>query len=223
MLFGTAIPEFGRITSLCYSTQKPSSNDAASLHSQKQHLVVQGDNVTRKRLILWISIVAVLVILAISGLVLWRERKERQARIDQRFPLQGLAYCSSNPITPCIVSFSLDADGNMLVSFLTDGAFYPDFYLKVKVGENEHIYVCEKVNTFATSVYCTGQTLPVGEVLQFFLISINGEVLLAQGNFPILGIALAGPEIFLSPTPTDVFSPEATPSPSYPSYPSSRP
>jgi hypothetical protein len=107
----------------------------------------------------------------------------------------------------------------MLVNFLTDGAFYPDFYLKIKTGENEHIYVCEKVNTFATSVYCTGKALPVGQVLQFFIISLNEEVVLAQGNFPIIGMALAGPEIFLSPTPTDVATPEATPSPSYPSYP----
>jgi hypothetical protein len=110
----------------------------------------------------------------------------------------------------------------MLVNFLTDGAFYPDFYLKIKAGENEHIYVCEKVNTFATSVYCTGKVLPVGEVLQFFVISINGDVLLAQGNFPIIGMALAAPEVFSSPTPA-VLTPEVTPSPSYPSYPSSRP
>ena len=191
--------------------------------SQKKHLALQGDNVTRKRLILGISIVTVLLILFISGLALWREWKRGQARVDQRFPLQGLAYCSSNPVTPCVVSFSLDADGNMLVNFLTDGAFYPDFYLKIKAGENEHIYVCEKVNTFATSVYCTGKALPVGEVLQFFIISINGDVLLAQGNFPIIGMALAGPGVYLSPTPTSVFTPEATPSPSYPSYPGPRP
>jgi hypothetical protein len=171
-------------------------------------------------LILGISIITVLVI---SGMALWRNWKEGQARVEQRFPLQELRYCSSDPTTPCVVSFSLDADGNMLVNFLTDGAFYPDFYLKIKAGENEHFYACEKVNTFATSVYCTGKALPVGQILQFFLISINGEVLLAQGNFPIIGIALAGPEVFLSPTPTSVFTLEATPSPSYPSYPSARP
>jgi hypothetical protein len=155
--------------------------------------------------------------------MLWREWQRGQARLDQRFPLQGLAYCHSNPVTPCVVSFSLDADGNMLVSFLTDGAFYPDFYLKIKAGEDEYIYVCEKVNTFATSVYCTGEAMPVGEVLQFFIISIREEVLLAQGNFPIIGMALAGPEIYLSPTPTSIFMPEVTPSPSYPSYPGPRP
>ncbi len=111
----------------------------------------------------------------------------------------------------------------MLVSLVTEGAFYPDVYLKIKAGETDHIYVCEKANTFATSVYCTGKALPVGQVLQFYVISVNGDVVLAQGNFPIIGMALAGPSIFLSPTPTDVFTPEVTPSPSYPSYPGRRP
>lgn len=179
---------------------------------------------SRNRLIL-VSLSVVLAILLISGLALWRESKRNQGRVDQRFPLQGLKYCSSGPVTPCVVSFSRDADGNMLVSFLTDGAFYPDFYLKIKAGEEEHIYVCEKVNTFSTSVYCTGKALPVGEVLQFFIISLNGDILLAQGNFPIIGMALAAPGVYSSPTPTktiaptDDLFPESTPSPSYPSYP----
>ena len=183
----------------------------------------------RNRLILGISISIVLVILIVSGLVLWRESRSNQARVDRRFPLQGLKYCDSTPVRPCVVSFSQDADGNMLVSFLTDGAFYPDFYLKIKAGEDEHIYVCEKVNTFSTSVYCTGKALPVGEVLQFYIISLNEDVVLAQGNFPIIGMALAAPGVYSSPTPTltiaptDELLPETTPSPSYPSYPGTRP
>jgi len=112
----------------------------------------------------------------------------------------------------------------MLVNLLTSGAFYPDFYLKIKAGDSEHIYICEKVNTFATSVYCTGRALPVGEVYQFLLVSLNEEILLAQGNFPIIGMALAAPGIFSPPTPTPgptgVFTPGSTPTrPSYPSYP----
>lgn len=176
----------------------------------------------RKRLILGITI-PVLILLTIAGLVLYREWRKNQARVEQRFPLQQLKYCSSSPVTPCIVSFSQDSDGNMLVNFLTEGAFYPDFYLKITAGETDHIYVCEKADTFATSVYCTGKALPVGEVLQFYVISVNGEVVLAQGNFPIIGMALAGPGIFLSPTPTHDFTLQVTPSPSYPSYPGASP
>jgi len=186
--------------------------------------------VTRNRLILGVS-VAVSLILILSALALFRDWKSRQARVDQRFPLQGLAYCDSNPILPCVVSFSQDSDGNMLVNLLTNGAFYPDFYLVIKAEETEHIYVCEKVNRFATSVYCTGKTLPVGEVYQFLILSLNEEVLLAQGNFPIIGMALVTPMVISPETPTPTSTvvptgivPRGTPtSPSYPSYPGSTP
>jgi hypothetical protein len=117
----------------------------------------------------------------------------------------------------------------MLVSFLTAGAFYPDFYLKIRADEDEHTYVCQKSNTFSTSVWCTGQELPIGKVYQFRIFSLNEDVLLAQGNFPIIGIALVTPEVVSTPTagatstgtntPPVISTPEATDTPSYPSYP----
>jgi hypothetical protein len=194
--------------------------------------------VNRKRLILGISI-SVLLILIISGLVLFKEWQSRQAHVDQRYPLQRLAYCSSDQVTPCIVSFSLDSNGNMLVNFLTTGAFYPDFYLKIKQGEEQHIYSCQKVNKFATSVYCTGAVLPLGVVFQFSIFSIKEEVLLAEGDFPIIGLALGTPVVLapptlgtpLTPSTTEEFpvetptpgqgTPIRTPTPptSYPNYP----
>lgn len=184
---------------------------------------------TRNRLILGISI-AVSLILIITALALFREWKSRQARVDQRVPLQALGYCDSNSVTPCVVSFSQDTKGNMLINLLTDGAFYPDFYLAIKTEENEYLYVCDKVNRFATSVYCTGKTLPVGETYRFLIFSLNEEILLAQGSFPIIGMALVTPVVIAPPTetpiptetsilPTDIV-PRSTPTlPSYPSYP----
>jgi len=191
--------------------------------------------VNRKRLIQGIS-VSVLLILIISGLALFKGWQSRQVYVGQRFPLQRLAYCSSDQVTPCIVSFSLDSNGKMLVSFLTTGAFYPDFYLKIKRGEEQHIYGCQKVNKFATSVYCIGATLPLGEVFQFSIFSIKEDVLLAEGDFAIIGLAIGTPIVFASPTlgtastpsPTEeVFlqTPTATPRftltppTSYPNYP----
>jgi hypothetical protein len=189
--------------------------------------------VTRNRLILGIS-VAVALLLIFTALVLFQRWKSRQVHVNERVPLQGLGYCDPNPVTPCVVSFSQDADGNMLVSFLTDGAFYPDFYLTIKTGENEHIYVCDKVNRFATSVYCTGKTLPVGVTYQFLIYSLKEEILLAQGNFPIIGLGLITPVVLAPPTPTSTATiavlptetlptnivPGSTPTrPSYPSYP----
>jgi hypothetical protein len=166
--------------------------------------------VNRKPLLLGISISALLVIVILSGLFLFNKWQGSQASVGQRFPLQRLSYCSSDQVTPCIVSFSLDADGNMLVNFLTAGAFYPDFYLKIKQGENNHIYTCQKVNKFATSVYCTGAAMPLGEVLQFSIFSINEDVLLAEGNLAIIGLALGTPEIVSSPTIGTPLTPSLT-------------
>lgn len=189
---------------------------------------------TRNRLILGIS-VAVALLVIFSALVLFQRWKSRQAHVNERVPLQGLGYCDPNPVTPCVVSFSQDADGNMLVSFLTDGAFYPDFYLTIKTGDNEHIYVCDKVNRFTTSVYCTGKPLPVGVTYQFLIYSLKEEILLAQGSFPIIGMGLVTPVVMAPPTPTPTITatlpvsstplattiaPGSTPTrPSYPSYP----
>jgi hypothetical protein len=172
-------------------------------------------------------------------MVLFNEWQSGRASVDRRFPLQRLSYCSSDQVTPCIVSFSLDSNGNMLVSFLTTGAFYPDFYLKIKQDENEHIYNCQKVNKFSTNVYCTGAVLPLGEVFQFSIFSLKEEVLLAEGNLSIIGLALGTPVILapptlgtpLTPSPTESLilrtptltraTPTSTPTlpPSYPNYP----
>lgn len=186
---------------------------------------------TRNRLILGLA-VAVSLILIFVALALFRQGKSRQARVEERVPLQRLGYCDPSPVSPCVLSFSQDADGNMLVNFLTEGAFYPDFYLTIKTGENEHIYVCDKVNRFATSVYCTGKALPIGETYQFFIFSLKEEILLAQGNFPIIGMALVTPMVISPPTPTPTATPTTLPGlptttgpqgtatrPSYPSYP----
>ena len=190
---------------------------------------------TRHRLILGIC-VALSLLLIVSALALFQQWKSRQARVEQRVPLERLGYCDPNPVTPCIVSFSQDADGNMLVNFLTEGAFYPDFYLTIKTEDREHLYVCDKVNRFATSVYCTGKSLPVGKTYQFLIFSLNEEILLAQGSFPIIGMGLVTPVVIAPPTPTSTatvpvlpttlsttlptIAPGSTPTrPSYPSYP----
>ena len=197
------------------------SNDAkrgTPLRFLKKHLALQGEDVNRKQWILAISISVVLILLIVSGLVL--ARNNERSSVERRFPLQALGYCSSNEVKPCVVSFSQDTTGNMLVNFLTDGAFYPDFYLKIKTDEKDYLYVCQKVSKVATSVYCTGQNLPIGKIFQFLIFSLNEDVLLAQGNFPIIGMALVTPGIYVSPTPTTT---PGTSTPSYPSYPSSRP
>ena len=147
------------------------------------------------------SAIGFLLMLIIAGLVLLsRELRTRQAQVNQREPLQGLGYCDSRQVAPCIVSFSRDSDGKMLVNILTDGTSFPDFYLKIKHSQGESIYPCTEVKQFSTSVYCAGKVLPLGEELQFFILSIDDNRLLAQGNFSIIGMAFSTLEIFAPPS-----------------------
>ena len=164
-------------------------------------------SVNRNRLSATSVVLAVLIVLLIYGLLWWQSRR---SGIGQRSPISDLGYCSSNDVRPCIASFSLDSDGNMRVNVLTPGLSFPDFYLKIIHSKGENIYECEKVERFSTSVYCIGEAMRLGEVLQFMLISVDGEATLAEGHFAIIGLALSTPE-FADLSPTVDLTASATP------------
>jgi hypothetical protein len=184
--------------------------------------------VHRNRLIIGAAVLVTLIILLIYGLI---QGRNRQPRLGHRSPLTELAYCNSDNVRPCIVSFSLDSDGKMLVNILTPGSSFPAFYLKIIHEKGESIYECQKVAKFPANVYCIGETMQVGKELQFLLISKSENELLAEGSFAIIGLALPTPEDQLtasvSPTPerpleTITATPtrvKSTPSPSYPNPP----
>ena len=174
-------------------------------------------------------IIAVLIILLIYGLLWWQAR---EPGMGERQPIPALAYCSSNDARPCIASFSLDPDGKMLVNVLTPGLSFPAFYLKIIHSEGGNVYECETLERFSTNVYCIGEAMRLGEVLQFLLISTDGEVTLAEGSFAIIGLALATPD-FADLSPTVDLTASATPgglrtptqirTPATPSYPNPYP
>ena len=184
----------------------------------------------RNRLISGVIAAVVLLMVLVYGLV---QRQKDEPQASQRSPLMELAYCSSENMRPCIVSFSLDSAGNMLINVLTSGSDFPAFYLKIMHEAGESIYECQAVENFPANRYCTGPEMQVGEILQFLLISKRDEMLLAEGNFAIVGLALPTPEDQLTVSVTS--SPveeqlsetvtvvptraESTPSPSYPNPP----
>lgn len=159
------------------------------------------DHVNRKTLILGAAILAAFTILLIAGSVLLKEWKARQPEVSHRVPLPRLGYCTPDGLTPCILSFTLDAYGKMAINVLTDGSG-SDFHIKVQRGEAEDFYECRKARPYAVRVACMGKAMPAGEPLQFLLVSNQGNLPLAQGTFPIIGLALATPEVI--PTPTFV-------------------
>ena len=128
----------------------------------------------------------------------------------------------------------------MLVNILVPASAFPSFYLTISREGEEYRYKCEKAEDLPLNVYCTGQELFPGELLQFTLRANKDERVLAEGQFAIIGLLLSTPlaevieqtDLTESPTPfllevltpslpTQTPTPSVTPSPSYPnpSYP----
>jgi hypothetical protein len=51
----------------------------------------------------------------------------------------------------------------------------------------------------STNFSCRGETLPIGEPLQFLMLS-KKNIPLAEGSFSIIGLPIATPEIAVTPT-----------------------
>lgn len=161
---------------------------------------IKEADVNRNRLIVGLIILGVFLTLIISGsILLLRQWDSSPAETGRREPLQGLRYCSSNQIRPCVLAFHLDAGGEMVINLLTDRRA-TNVFLKVKQGEREAIYECQKVQGFSTNLDCRGEKLPVGETFSFVLVSATDNRPLAEGTFPIIGLAIATPETFVTPT-----------------------
>lgn len=170
-------------------------------------------------------------------------RTGQPVEADQSTPVLSLEYCNDEQIKPCVTSFGIDADSNMLVNILLPDLIFPGFYLEVTRGEVSVSYTCRRITATPKNAYCIGEKLSPGEALQLKLISTRDDTLLAQGTLSIIGLAFPTLEIaipteistdvsvtpdatgtpdFILPTQTQIISPTQTktppgyPNPSYP-------
>ena len=172
----------------------------------------------RKRMIIEGAALGLLFALVLLLLARWYiGQTDQPAEVDQNTPVLDLGYCNDEQIKPCVVSFGLDVDGNMLVNILIPDLTFPGFYLEVTRGEISVSYKCRRITATPKNAYCIGEKLPPGEALQLKLISTRDSTLLAQGTLSIIGLAFPTLEIAI-PTeiPTDVSAtPDATETPDF--------
>ncbi len=191
----------------------------------------------RNRLIAGLVILIGLIVLLVYFIVSLLSRRTERPRIGHRSPIAALTYCGAELDKLCIVSFSQDVDGTMEVNFQIPDASYPDFILKINHNGEESTYECQRGEDRSTTIVCIGAPQVPGEVLQFKAISKDSSILLAEGEFAIIGIALFTPKAEVTatiegtagtptetPTPTLAAAPvfnTATPTwtPTVPSYP----
>ena len=161
----------------------------------------------------WIITGIIFIFLFFTGVVVLLNRRPNDtARTVQDVPVLKLAYCSEENSKPCVVSFSMDADNNMLVNILLPELSYPGFYLKIEHSGTEIKYTCQRIREAINNAYCTGERLPPGEPLRLMLISIRDGILLAEGKLSIIGLAYPTMGV-VTPTPTATATPSATPTP----------
>lgn len=193
------------------------------------------------RIIAGLAISIVLIILLIYfGATLFTRKGEPRPRLGNRSPVETLAYCGTDDPKLCIVSFNQDDLGQMVVNFQTPNPYYPEFILSITFNRQENLYGCERGKQPLNSMICSGVMQVPGEILQFKVVSKSWGTLLAEGNFAIIGIALATPENIptatiegLTSTPATVtpgfptarptFTPFPTQTPATPSYPNPSP
>ena len=173
----------------------------------------------------WILAGIIFVILLITGLVvLSSTRSDDTARTVQDVPVLELVYCSEESAKPCVVSFSTDANDNMLVNILLPDMAFPIFYLKIDHGDGESRYNCQRVRQANITAYCSGQKQPPGEVLHLTLVSNKDSIVLAQGNLSIIGLAYPTVGVAISiPQDTSTIATEPSAAPTQASTPTPLP
>lgn len=154
------------------------------------------------------GILAVLVVVVFAVLLNRFSRTSDPKTDGNDAHISKLAYCTEEQIKPCVVSFGLDADDNMLINFLLPNLSFPEFYLQVVRGDVRISYQCQRITGSLNNAYCIGAKLPPGESLHLILISRKNDAILAQGSLTILGLAFPTLDI-VTPTP-------GTPSPMTP-------
>jgi len=167
----------------------------------------------------WIIAGIIFVVLfGIGIVVLLSQRRNGTVRTIQDVPVLELAYCSDKNIKPCVVSFSTDANENMLVNILLPDMAFPVFYLKIDHGGGEGSYNCQRVRQANITAYCSGEKLPPGEVLHLKLISTRDSIILAKGDLSIIGLAYPTVGIAVIPPQDTPTLPTEAPTPKEESF-----
>lgn len=160
----------------------------------------------------WILAGIVIVLAFVVGVAFFRGNDDART-LEQtvaNLPVAPLGYCGGEQVKPCIVSFGTDAFDNMLINILLPDLSFPGFYMKISHSAGETVYICQRLSTAVNTAYCAGKRLPPGESLRLRIYASKDDTLLAEGNLPIIGLALPTVGVVVSTpqhTPTEPVAP----------------
>jgi hypothetical protein len=162
-------------------------------------------------LVIGVAALAILFILVIVALIRSIQPRAGDPHIGHRSPAARLAYCGPQDTKLCVVSFGQIEGGDMQVNLHLPQLFYPEFVLVINRYGVENAYVCKQAKDIPMGVTCSGASQVPGEMLQFKIIAEEDGLLLAEGKFQIIGIAISTPEELLTATPTPTATATGTP------------
>ena len=166
-------------------------------------------------LITVVAILVILLILVVIGLIRSFPNLDRGSdpQIGHRSPAVDLADCSPGDTRLCVVSFGQIEGGDMLVNFQLPSTIYPPFVLIINRYGVESTYECKRTKGFLGGMTCSGTSQVPGESLQFKVIALKDGSLVAEGKFPIIGIAISTAEDLHTPTETALVTETPTETP----------
>jgi hypothetical protein len=169
----------------------------------------------KKRIFMILAAVGIVGLLACItlGTLLGRFLNERESKVLPTVIVTDITACVVDPSVLCVVSFGADNVNRMVINFQLPSEDYGDFYVKVRYDEAVSVYPCQAVEGIPTSVFCTGERVPLGQTIDVQVYSTDGDVLLAQGTLLVGSVALPT-AVQITMTPTATITP--TPGPETP-------
>lgn len=101
-----------------------------------------------------------------------------------------LSRCGANPSSLCLVSFGLDDNNRMRISFFIPDVPATSYYLKVQYNEETILFACQLLKEFPNALFCSGDPQPLGASVSLEIYLASTNVLLARGPFVIDSLAI---------------------------------
>jgi hypothetical protein len=168
----------------------------------------------RKTLLFLLGLIGLVLVIS-SAIFLSRGQDALGQETPTAAKVRQITLCDDDASGLCVVSFGADNRNQMVINFKLPRIKYPIFYLQVEYGGIRETYPCQVVEAVPTSVYCSGPRTPLGQAIHIKAFRVDGDTLLAEGDFVVSAIALPTlpvPET-VTLTPEATLTPAVTPTP----------
>lgn len=144
----------------------------------------------RKRLILVLSVAALVALLLCAGLITSAVKFVRGRLPTPTSVPAAITRCDQDASGLCLVSFGTNINNELVINLELADEDFPPFYARVTNRGTAREFRCEIIKEAPSSAYCLGPRTPLGEPLELSLYASADDRLLAVGTFLLQAVAL---------------------------------